>query len=110
MVVFDVEDLDLGAVGQLPVGDVGLPAFVWLLGREPLPRRSGSLVRLRGDEPAALQDPPDGGGRGQLRWAFPDLGVRAASIARIVSAAASSPWLCSLLRIPTIASSTSAPT
>jgi len=34
VVVFDVEDLDVGAVGQPPVGDVGLPPLVGLLGGE----------------------------------------------------------------------------
>jgi hypothetical protein len=32
MVVEDVQDLHLGAVGQPPMGDVGLPAFVGLIG------------------------------------------------------------------------------
>ncbi len=49
----------VGAVGELPVGGVGLPAFVGLLGFEPVPGRPGSLLRLRGDEAAAGQDPPD---------------------------------------------------
>jgi hypothetical protein len=34
VVVEDVADFDLGAVGEPPVGDVGLPAFVGLIGAE----------------------------------------------------------------------------
>jgi hypothetical protein len=34
VVVEEVENLDVGAVGELPVGGVGLPAFVRLLGRD----------------------------------------------------------------------------
>jgi hypothetical protein len=37
VVVQQVEDLDLGAVTQGPVGDVSLPAFVGLVGLEALP-------------------------------------------------------------------------
>ena len=59
MVVFDVEDLHIGAVGQPPVGDVGLPAFVGHLGAKPGAGALGALLRLRGDKPAACQDPPD---------------------------------------------------
>ena len=63
MVVDDVEDLDVGAVGQRPVGDVGLPPFVGLLRGEAEVAALGPLVRLRGDEPAVGQDPPDRGDR-----------------------------------------------
>jgi hypothetical protein len=59
MVVEDVQDLHLGAVGQPPMGDVGLPAFVGLIGAKHLPRRAGPFLRLRGDKAAAGQDPPD---------------------------------------------------
>jgi hypothetical protein len=59
VVVEEVENLDVGAVGELPVGGVGLPAFVRLLGREPAPRRPGSLLGLGGDEAAPGQDAPD---------------------------------------------------
>jgi hypothetical protein len=34
VVVEPVEDLDIGAVGESPVGEVGLPALVWLGGLE----------------------------------------------------------------------------
>jgi hypothetical protein len=39
VVVDDVEDLHAAAVGELPVGEVGLPAFVGLIGFEPDQRR-----------------------------------------------------------------------
>jgi hypothetical protein len=65
VVVEHVADLDIGAIGEGPVGDVGLPAFVGLLGGEPDEGALGSLVRLRRDESALGQDPPDRG----HRWA-----------------------------------------
>jgi hypothetical protein len=37
VVVEEVEDLHAGAVGEVPVGGVGLPAFVGLFGLEPVP-------------------------------------------------------------------------
>ena len=59
VVVEPVQDLHVGAVGQRPVGDVGLPAFVGLLGGEAEVAALRAFVRLRGDEPAGGQDPPD---------------------------------------------------
>ena len=59
VVVDLVEDLDVGAVGQRPVGGVELPAFVGLLGLEADERALRSLVGLGSDEPALGQDPPD---------------------------------------------------
>ena len=59
VVVDDVEDLDVGVVGQLAVGDVGLPALVGLGGLESSPRGAGSFLGLCGDESAAAQDPPN---------------------------------------------------
>ena len=55
VVIDDVEDLDMGLVGQPPVGDVGLPAFVGLLGLEADVAATGPFTWLRGDEPAAAQ-------------------------------------------------------
>jgi hypothetical protein len=43
-----VEDLDVAAIGEGPVGDVGLPALVGLGGFEADVAALGSLVRLRG--------------------------------------------------------------
>lgn len=62
MVIDDVEDLD-GAVGEQPVGDVGLPAFVGLVGFEPDQRRSRAFLGSWCDEAAADKDPPDRRGR-----------------------------------------------
>jgi hypothetical protein len=66
VVVDDVEDLDVCAVGQRPVGDVGLPALVGLLGFEAEVGALRSLVRLGGDEASVGQDPPDRGHRRRL--------------------------------------------
>src|SRR5439155_6946897 len=55
VVVDEVEDLDLGAVGEAPVGAVALPH----LGRDP--GGLGPLLGLGRYQPAALQDAPDGG-------------------------------------------------
>ena len=63
VVVEPVEDLGVGAVGQRPVGDVGLPALVGLGGLEADVAALGPLVRLRGDESAGGEDSPDGGDR-----------------------------------------------
>ncbi len=59
VVVDQVEDLHIGAVSQRPVGDVELPPLVGLLGGEPQIAAFRPLVRLRGDEPAGREDPPD---------------------------------------------------
>jgi hypothetical protein len=52
-------DLDLGAAGQVPVDEIGLPPLVGLLGREPDVRRLRPLARLGGDQPGAGQVPAD---------------------------------------------------
>src|SRR5215207_3056651 len=59
VVVDNVQDRDLRTVGQLPVGDVGLPAFVGLLGAKRSPRRPRPSLGLGADEAATRQDPPD---------------------------------------------------
>ena len=46
MVVEPVEDFDLGAVGQGPVGEVGLPAFVGLVGGEAVVGAFGAFAWL----------------------------------------------------------------
>ena len=51
VVVEPVEDLHMGAVGEPPVGEVGLPALIGLLGGEPDIRRLGPLLRGGGDQP-----------------------------------------------------------
>ncbi len=59
VVIDHVEDLDPGAVGKRPVGDVSLPPLVGLLGDKPQVAALRALVRLRGDETPIGQDPPD---------------------------------------------------
>ena len=63
VVVDDVEDLDVGAVGEWPMGDIQLPAFVGLLGLEADVAALGTFVRLGGDEASNGQNPPDRGHR-----------------------------------------------
>jgi hypothetical protein len=46
VVIDDVEDLDVSAVGQGPVGGVGLPALFGQLGLETPPRAAGPQLRL----------------------------------------------------------------
>src|SRR5262245_48401969 len=63
VVVDDVEDLDIGAVRQGPVGSVELPALVGLVRFEADIGALGAFVRLGSDEPPLDQDPPDRGDR-----------------------------------------------
>ena len=68
VIVDEVEDLDAGAVGELPVGGVGLPHLVGEVGFEAYNRRPRALLGLGDDQAVATQDPPDGGGgRGRCR-------------------------------------------
>ena len=75
VVVEDVEDFHVGAIGEAPVGDVGLPEFVGLVGGQAFSGRAGSFVGLGYDESALVQDAPnrrysrhigDGGVAGQV--------------------------------------------
>ena len=59
MVVDDVEDLDLPATGEHPVGHVGLPQLVGQPGSEAAPGGAWPLARLRGDKATPAQHPPD---------------------------------------------------
>ncbi len=59
VVIDHVQDLGLHPSGQAPVGDIGLPPLVGHRGLEPDERAPGSFLRLRADEPAPRQDPPD---------------------------------------------------
>jgi hypothetical protein len=61
VVVEGVEDFYVGAVGQGPVGDVELPAFVGLFGLEPDVAAFGALVGLWSDKASGGEDPPDRG-------------------------------------------------
>jgi hypothetical protein len=59
VVVDDVEDLEVGVIGDADVGDVCLPALVREVGLEADVAALGPLVRFRGDEAAGFEDPPD---------------------------------------------------
>lgn len=59
VVVDDVEDLDVAAPRELPVGDVGLPPLVRLVGLEADERAFGTFLGLGGDEAPPGEDPPD---------------------------------------------------
>jgi len=50
VVVEDVEDLDVGAIGEMPVGGIGLPHSRW--GGRPRPDEggAGAFLGLRGDQ------------------------------------------------------------
>lgn len=63
VVVNDVEDVDLDAAGELPVGEVGLPALVGHGCFEADRGAAGALVGLGGDESSLGQDAPDRGWR-----------------------------------------------
>lgn len=65
MVVEPVEDLDVGVVGQAPLGEVGLPTLVGLVGGEASVGGAVSLPRFGPDEALGVQDAADGGGRGR---------------------------------------------
>ena len=59
MVVDAVEDLHAAAVGELPVGAVGLPELVRQIGLEANEGGARALVGLRGDQTVASEDAPD---------------------------------------------------
>jgi len=59
MVVDDVQDFDVGVVGQQHVGGVLLPAFVREIGHEADVGALGSFVRLGVHETSAYEHPPD---------------------------------------------------
>lgn len=63
VVVQPGDDLDVGAVGQGHVGEVGLPAFVGLVGFEPSVGALGLLGR-GGDDPVVVGQDPGHAGSG----------------------------------------------
>ena len=69
VVIDDVEDLHVGAVGELPGGVIELPAFVGSFGGEAAVGPLGTLGGVINDEPAGLEDPPDRRFRRQTRQA-----------------------------------------
>jgi hypothetical protein len=58
VIVDDAGDLGVTAVGQRPVGDVGLPQLVGQVRGKAVPGRAGPFVRLRGDDAADLGKSP----------------------------------------------------
>jgi hypothetical protein len=60
VVVDEVEDLDPGGVGEVPLGGVGLPELVGQLRLKADKGGLGPLVRLRSYQAVALEDAPDG--------------------------------------------------
>jgi len=51
VIIDEVQDLDMGAVNEPPVSEVGLPAFVGLIGGEADVGGLGSFLRGGGDQP-----------------------------------------------------------
>lgn len=63
VVVEEGEDLDVGAIGETPVGHVGLPGLVRLVGLEADVAALRSLLRLLGDDAGGAEPSPDRRGR-----------------------------------------------
>ena len=57
-----VQDLHAAAVGQCPVGEIRLPAFVGLLDGKAAVRAFGAFAGRRGHQAVVVQDAPDGRG------------------------------------------------
>lgn len=70
MVIQPAQDLGVGAIGQGPVGEIGLPALVGLVGLEPAQAAVGTLSGFRGDQAGVGEDPADCRGRGWSRVSF----------------------------------------
>ena len=49
----------MALIGELPVGDVGLPHLVWQVGLEADQAAAGSLLWLGPDQSLSSEDPPD---------------------------------------------------
>lgn len=60
VVIEEVEDLHAGAVGEEPVGDIGLPTFVREVGFEAGVGTLRSFLRLGSDETCLMEDAADG--------------------------------------------------
>ena len=63
VVVEEVQDFDVGVIGESPVGEVGLPAFVGLFGGKADVGRFGPFVRCRCDESGGGEVAVDGAHR-----------------------------------------------
>lgn len=59
VVIEEVQDLDIGAIRQAPVGEIGLPGFVGLVGLEALPGRTRPFMWLVGHQAAGAEDAVD---------------------------------------------------
>lgn len=59
VVVEPVQDLDVGAIGDTPVGAVGLPGFVALRRVEPDVGGAGSFAGFKGGQAVAAEDAVD---------------------------------------------------
>ena len=80
MVVEPGQDLDVGAVGEAVVGEVGLPGLVRLLGGEADVGGLRLLLRFRNDETSAAHGPVDRrSGDGELVVVFEVPGDRVGS-------------------------------
>jgi hypothetical protein len=63
VVIKPVDDLHAGTVGELPVGEVRLPALVGLVGLESPIGAFGPLLGFRRDQPGGDENTADGGER-----------------------------------------------
>jgi hypothetical protein len=63
MVIEPREDLAVGAIGEAPMAEVGLPALVGQFGLEADIAGLGTLLRFRFDEPRGQQTAADRGWR-----------------------------------------------
>lgn len=63
VVVEPGEDLDVGAIGEAVVGEVGLPGFIGLIGLEPDVGRARLLLWFGHDQLCAANDAVDRGSR-----------------------------------------------
>lgn len=84
VVIEPVQNFDIGAVGQMPVGEVRLPAGVGLGGLEADIGAARSFTWLAGDQPGLVQDAADRRCRGGLQafvFQMPGNGDRAGVMA-----------------------------
>ena len=55
MIIQKVQDLTIGAIGQLPVREIRLPVLVWLISFEADVAVSGTLFKLRDYQPMRVE-------------------------------------------------------
>ncbi len=61
MVIKPVDDFNVTAISESPVGEVGLPTLVGLVGFEAEIRRLGTLLGFRDDQALSFENAADGG-------------------------------------------------